>query len=56
MIAADSCLWWEIGCETLIKGGLVVVMGLLLFWGRSAARRGVRAPWLLGVASYSSAG
>ena len=33
MIAAGSCLWWEIACDTLIKGGLTVVMGLVLFVG-----------------------
>jgi hypothetical protein len=30
---AETCLLWEIACETLIKGGLVVVMGFVLFIG-----------------------
>jgi len=33
MIAADSCLIWDIACGTLIKGGLVTVMAFVLFVG-----------------------
>ncbi|HET7236373.1 MAG TPA: hypothetical protein VFK59_08070 [Actinomycetota bacterium] len=33
MVAADSCLLWEIACDTLIKGGLVTVMAFVLFVG-----------------------
>ena len=33
MVVADSCLWWEIACDTLIKGGLVTVMAFVLFVG-----------------------
>ncbi len=30
---AETCLLWEIPCETLIKGGLVTLMGFVLFVG-----------------------
>jgi hypothetical protein len=33
MIAAGTCLLWEIECDTLIIGSLVVVMGFVLFVG-----------------------
>jgi len=33
MIAANSCLLWDIACDTLIKGGLVTVMAFVLFIG-----------------------
>lgn len=33
MIAADACLGFDIACDTLIKGGLSVVMGFVLFVG-----------------------
>ena len=32
MLAA-GCLWFEIGCETMLKGGLAVVMAFVLFVG-----------------------
>jgi len=32
-MTAETCLLWEIPCETLIKGGLVTVMGFVLFVG-----------------------
>ena len=33
MLAAGSCLWWEIECDTLTIGVLVVVMGFVVFVG-----------------------
>ena len=33
MIAVDSCLLWDIACDTLIKGTLVTVMAFVLFVG-----------------------
>jgi hypothetical protein len=33
VIAADTCLGFDIACDTLIKGGLSVVMGFVLFVG-----------------------
>ena len=30
---AQSCLGFEIGCETMLKGGLAVVMAFVLFVG-----------------------
>jgi len=33
MIAAESCIGFEIPCETLIKGGLTTVMAFVLFVG-----------------------
>lgn len=33
MIAAETCIGFEIPCETLLKGGLTVVMAFVLFVG-----------------------
>lgn len=33
MIASGSCLGFDVACDTLIKGGLSVVMGFVLFIG-----------------------
>lgn len=33
MIGADTCLGFDIACDTLIKGGLSVLMGFVLFVG-----------------------
>jgi hypothetical protein len=33
MIAAETCLGFDIACDTLLKGGLSVVMGFVLFVG-----------------------
>ena len=33
MIAADSCLGFQIPCETVLKGGLAVIRGFVLFVG-----------------------
>lgn len=32
-MTVETCLLWEIPCETLIKGGLVTLMGFVLFVG-----------------------
>lgn len=33
MIAAGSCLGFDVACDTIVKGGLSVVMGFVLFIG-----------------------
>ncbi len=33
MIAADTCLGFHVACETIVTGGLAVVMGFVLFVG-----------------------
>lgn len=33
MLAAETCVGFEIGCETLVKGGLTVAMAFVLFVG-----------------------
>lgn len=33
MISAETCIGFEIGCETLVKGGLTVVVAFVLFVG-----------------------
>lgn len=33
MIAADTCLGFHVACDTVVKGGLAVVMGFVLFVG-----------------------